>query len=190
MKKASKAKVVSWQMPLLDRKTWKSFFLALTSPMKSVGSSALQTTSWMQLALIQYPQILTLWRHPAHPTMHKETSLDRVSSELCRRCRGTFLDRSGSGAGQQCFVYGRIRPVQPCMTLREGIVCHVPDGYIAARGGMLAKLAETGTGKGSPQIFRTMFLDADLTSSSYESCAPAQRRLKETLVQVPEVATF
>ena len=74
MKKASKAKVVSWQMPLLDRKTWKSFFLALTSPMKSVGSSALQTTSWMQLALIQYPQILTLWRHPAHPTMHKETS--------------------------------------------------------------------------------------------------------------------
>ena len=99
------------------------------------------------------------------------------------------MDRSGSGAGQQCFVYGRIRPVQPCMTLREGIVCHVPDGYIAARGGMLAKLAETGTGKGSPQIFQTMFLDADLTSSSYESCAPAQRQLKETLVQVPEVAT-
>lgn len=124
------------------------------------------------------------------PSYHAQGDvLDRVSFELCRRCRGTFLDRSGSGAGQQCFVYGRIRPVQPCMTLREGIVCHVPDGYIAARGGMLAKLAETGTGKGSPQIFRTMFLDADLTSSSYESCAPAQRRLKETLVQVPEVAT-
>ncbi len=124
------------------------------------------------------------------PSNHvKGGVLGRLSSELCRRCRGTSLDRSGSGAGQQCFVYGRIRPVQPCMTLREGIVCHVPDGYIAARGGMLAKLAELGAGKGSPQIFRTMFLDADLTSSSYESCAPAQRRLKERLVQVPEVAT-
>ena len=106
-----------------------------------------------------------------------------VSDELCRRCAAaTALDKSGSGAGQQCFVYGRIRPVQPRMTLRDGIMCHVPHGYIAARGSALAKLVDM-DGATKSKAFKTIFLDADLTSSAYASCAPAQRRLKEQLVQ-------
>ena len=110
-------------------------------------------------------------------------SICSVSDELCRRCAAaTALDKSGSGAGQQCFVYGRIRPVQPRMTLRDGIVCHVPHGYIAARGSALAKLVDM-DGATKSKAFKTIFLDADLTSSAYASCAPAQRRLKEQLVQ-------
>ena len=111
-------------------------------------------------------------------------SVSSVSDELCRRCAdaATALDKSGSGAGQQCFVYGRIKPVQPRMTLRDGIVCHVPHGYIAARGSAVAKLVDM-EGATKSNALKTIFLDADLTSSAYASCAPAQRRLKEQLVQ-------
>ena len=106
-----------------------------------------------------------------------------VSQELCRRCSTTSLDKSGSGAGEQCFVYGRIRPVQPQMILKEGIVCHVPHSYIAARSNVLAKLVDTDA---NLRVFKTLFLDADLTSSAYASCAPAQRRLNEQLLQSTE----
>eukprot|EP00435_Cladocopium_sp_Y103_P041113 s1509_g11.t1 len=112
-------------------------------------------------------------------------SMCSVSDELCRRCAAyaaTALDKSGSGAGQQCFVYGRIRPVQPRMTLRDGIVCHIPHSYIAARGSVLAKLVDM-DGTTNSKVLKTIFLDADLTSSAYASCAPSQRRLKEQLVQ-------
>ena len=70
------------------------------------------------------------------PSYHAQGDvLDRVSFELCRRCRGTFLDRSGSGAGQQCFVYGRIK-AGAAMHDIEGRYCMSCSGWLhsSARG--------------------------------------------------------
>eukprot|EP00438_Fugacium_kawagutii_P010977 Skav217183 [mRNA] locus=scaffold5232:85903:87956:+ [translate_table: standard] len=104
----------------------------------------------------------------------------------------TPLDKSGSGAGRQCFAYGRIRSAHR-VSLKEGIICQVPHGYVAARGSTFPKLMGKAEGKDgkadSPgfKVLKAIFIDADLVSA-YESCAPAQRQLQERLLSdVPRV---
>ncbi|CAK9106966.1 Adenylate cyclase 1, partial [Durusdinium trenchii] len=92
------------------------------------------------------------------------------------------MAQSGSGRGQQCFVYGRLRPVQPRRSVLPGVVCHLPQDFVSARGEVVTSLRST-TGF---SVARCALLDANLTLAAYESSAPALRRIREVYVQEPE----
>ncbi|CAE8588190.1 unnamed protein product, partial [Polarella glacialis] len=118
--------------------------------------------------------------------------LEDICVELSRRHGGGSMGSagSGSGTGRQCFVYAKVRPqLRTLSLLSSGIICQVPLEHLTASTKLLSRLLGSSSGSEQPLFFQhAVFLDADLTSSAYETCAPAQRRLRETLVQQAPVA--
>eukprot|EP00931_Biecheleriopsis_adriatica_P114946 TRINITY_DN90811_c0_g1_i1.p1 TRINITY_DN90811_c0_g1~~TRINITY_DN90811_c0_g1_i1.p1 ORF type:complete len:676 (+),score=156.15 TRINITY_DN90811_c0_g1_i1:47-2074(+) len=125
--------------------------------------------------------------------------IQSVCAELCKRHDdkpALHAATSGSGSGKQCFVYAKIRPtLRTRCELYRGIICHVPQELLTARGSLLSRLLQASSDhspirraekvEGPAVLFHSaLFLDADLTAAAYESCAPAVRRLKEEVVQL------
>ena len=127
---------------------------------------------------------------------HKAVSnVDAVAAEsmmddMRTAVKGICFDLCGRHNGpesQHCFVYGRQKLVKhPRLSRCRGIACRVPKSHVAGHR-MLCRQVDDQSGRETTEqalrFSRSVCLDADLFSATYDSCAPSQRRTKETVFQ-------
>jgi len=100
----------------------------------------------------------------------RNDDVNKVCSELVARHLAA-CDIASSQRDRHCFVYASVRPLAtPVCEVVRGVMCHVSFEHAVLCGAR------------DFRVTNAVFIDGDLTGDAYESCAPAQRRVRESLV--------